>query len=363
MLHRGIRGRQYASALNELAPVAPQTNGSFGFRIGDCGQSAIRNLKSAIVFAFLFLFTTAEAQEGTHGARQDAGPESAGLYTAPLDAALRTEIEGLLKGRNYSRAEELLASAIEKNPASSQLLTLLGGILFLDGKYLNCAIAMKKSEALTPLDERSRFTLAMSYVLLKRSDWARPELEKLAAGDPQKALYRYWIARLDYDALQYPAAIAGLQKALQLDPGFVRARDNLGLCYEALGKHTEALENYKEAVRLNRQAPRGSPWPPLNLALLLLKSGKLDEAEAYVRESLRYDPAFAQAHCHLGVLLEKQRKPEEAVKELDQAATLDPAYPDPHYALARIYRKRGDLDKADKALATFLKLKSQEGKK
>src|SRR5216117_883489 len=95
----------------------------------------------------------------------------------------------------------------------------------------------------------------------------------------------------------------------------------------------------------------------------LVKSGKLDEAEAYLRESLRYDPAFAQAHCHLGVLLEKQRKPEEAVKELDQAATLDPAYPDPHYALARIYRKRGDLDKADKALATFLKLKSPEGKK
>src|SRR5438034_4232721 len=215
MLHRGIRGRQYASELNKPAPVAPETNGLFGFRIVDCEQCPIRNLKSAIVFALLFLFTTAEAQEGTHGARQDAATAPAGLYTAPLGAGVRAEIETALKTRRYSRAEELLASEIEKNPASSQLLTLLGGIFFLDGNYLNCAIAMKKSEALTPLDERSRFTLAMSYVLLKRSDWARPELEKLAAGNPQNALYPYWIARLDYDASQYPAAIAGLRKALR----------------------------------------------------------------------------------------------------------------------------------------------------
>ena len=346
-------------------------------RIADCGlrisfqprtlsirnpKSSIRNRKSAIRNLFVLLaFITAAARAQVPP--PDGTPAPGGLYTAPLGAGVRAEIETALKTRRYSRAEELLASEIEKNPASSQLLTLLGGIFFLDGNYLNCAIAMKKSEALTPLDERSRFTLAMSYVLLKRGNWARPELQKLVNTEPKKPLYPYWIARLDYDDTRYQAAIAGFQKALELDPGFVRAYDNLGLCYEALGKHTEAIKNYKEAVRLNRQAPHSSPWPPLNLALLLSKSGNLDEAEAYVRESLRHDPAFAQAHCHLGVLLEKQRKPEEAVKELDQAATLDPAYPDPHYALARIYRKMGELDKADKALQVFLKLKGEKEKK
>ena len=326
-------------------------------------SSFLTRHSSLAAMKLLVLLAFGTVSVGAQAPPPDGRPAPAGLYTAPLDAALRTEIETVLKTRNYSRAEELLESELEKNPGSPQLLTLLGGTFFLDGKYLNCAIAMKKADALTPLDERSRFTLAMSYVSLKRSDWARPELEKLAAGSPQNALYTYWIARLDYDASQYPAAIAALQRALRLDPGFVRAHDNLGLCYEALGKYAEAIESFKEAVRLNRQAPRGSPWPPLNLALLLSKLGHMQEVEAYLKESLRYDPGFAQAHYQLGVLLEKRQKPSEALEELDQAADLDPSYAEPHYALARIYRRMGEREKADKSIATFLKLKSQEAKK
>jgi tetratricopeptide (TPR) repeat protein len=89
----------------------------------------------------------------------------------------------------------------------------------------------------------------------------------------------------------------------------------------------------------------------------------VDEAEACLRESLRYDPAFAQAHYHLGVLLEKRQKPLEAIQALDQAGALDPSYPEPHYALARIYRKIGEREKADRSLKTFLKLKNEKEKK
>ena len=89
----------------------------------------------------------------------------------------------------------------------------------------------------------------------------------------------------------------------------------------------------------------------------------MDDVEAYLKESLRYDPAFAQAHYQLGVLLEKQQKPSEAIQELNQAAALDRAYPEPHYALARIYRKTGEREKSDQSLATFLKLKNEKEKK
>jgi Flp pilus assembly protein TadD len=89
----------------------------------------------------------------------------------------------------------------------------------------------------------------------------------------------------------------------------------------------------------------------------------MEEAKAYLGESLRYDPGFAQAHYQLGVLLDKQQRSSEAIQELDQAAILDPSSPEPHYALARIYRKTGEREKADKALAQFLKLKNEKEKK
>ncbi len=289
-------------------------------------------------------------------------PPSAGsipfnLDSARLEPALRVQIENALKARHYAMVETLLVSEIEKNPGSPELLKLLGGVFFLDGKYLNCAVAMKRAEALAPLDDRDHFTLAMAYVLLKRSDWARAELEKLVMSEPKNPLYPYWIARLDYDAAQYNSAIAGFQKTLRSDPGFVRAHDNLGLCYEALGRFSEAMESYGEAVRLNRDALRGSPWPALNFGILLTKMGNLEGAEASLREAVHLDAKLAQVHYQLGVLLEKRQRMQEAIEELNQAATLDPSYAEPHYALGRIYRKMGDREKAEKALAAFQKLK------
>jgi len=280
----------------------------------------------------------------------------------PLDPERRATLERALKTRDYAAAEKLLAAEIEQKPNSPELLKFLASVFFLDGKYLNTAVALKKAEALTPLDDSSRFTLALAYVILNHRDWARPELEQLAKSDPQNALYPYWLGRLDYDTMQFTSAVSHFQKALALDPNYMKTYDNLGLCYEALGKYDEAVKTYQEAIRRNRERPLSSAWPPLNLGALLIKLGRLAEAEAALRESLRYDPRFPQAHYELGLLLEKQKKDDEALAELRQATTLNPNYAEPYYALGRIYKRRGEMTNADAAWATFHKLKRETPK-
>lgn len=282
------------------------------------------------------------------------------LQGLPLDPARRARLEEAVKTRNYTRAETLLVEEIERNPKSSQLLTLLARIFFLDGKYLNSAVALKKAEALSPLDDGNRFTLAMSYIILDHRDWARPELERLARSDPKNALYPYWLSRLDYDAMQFNSAIAQAQKAIALEPTFAKAHDNLGLCHEALGQHDEAIRSYREAIRLNRERPTKSPWPALNLGALLVKLDRLEEAESYLRESLRYDPRFPRAHYQLALLLEKQKKDPEAIEELKLATAHDPSYPEPHFVLGRIYRKKGDTKNAETEWNTFQKLRKEQ---
>lgn len=282
--------------------------------------------------------------------------------SVPLDPSRRATIEESINARRYTRAEILLMEEIEKHSRSPELLTLLGGVFFLHGKYLNSIDAMKKAEALAPLDNRSRFTLAMSYIILNHEDWARPELEKLAQSDLRNALYPYWVSRLDYDANLLTSAVGNARKALELDPGFMKAYNILGLCYEALGRHDEAVGAYKEAIGLNRQRKLNSPWPPLNLGALLIKLGRLAEAEVLLRESLRYDPKLAQAHYRMGLLLAKKKKDSEAIQELTQAATLDPTYAEPHYVLGSIYEHNGDSKKAETAWSTFQKLKKQKRK-
>ena len=280
----------------------------------------------------------------------------------PMSEAERTELREAVKARNYARAEALLAAEIERQPKSAELLTMVGGVFFLDGKYLNCAVAMKKAEALAPLRARERFTLAMSYIIINHRDWARPELQKLADQDPRSPLYVYWLGRIDYDAMQFKAAEAHFQKALNLNPKFMKAYDNLGLTYEALAQYDDAVRVYQQAVLMNRSEAAPSPWPPLNLSTLLIKLGRLPEAETYLEESLKYDARFAKAHFQMGVLLEKQKKDQPACKELLEAVQDDPSYPEPHYLLGRIYTRQGNKPKADAEWQTFQKLKQETPK-
>lgn len=273
-------------------------------------------------------------------------------YSAPRDisdlqlgAAQRLELETALIQRDYRRAETILVDEAEREPKSvraSKLFVTVAGIFFLDGQYLNAAVAWKKAEAIAPLDDRSRFTLAMAYVKLNRRDWARPEMEKLAAGQPRNPLYLYWLGRLDYDGRNYASAIERFQKVIELDPKMMRAYDNLGLCYDYVGKFDEAVKSYNRAVELNRSQPKPSPWPHLDLAVSLISLNRLSEAEKNLREAIGYDPKLPQAHYQLGRVLEMQGQYDAAVPSLGRAANLDPAYAEPHYLLGRIYHRLGN---------------------
>lgn len=279
-----------------------------------------------------------------------------------IDRERRLRIAEALRAGAYDRAEALLLEIVEAEPRSPEALRLLGGVFFVQGRHLNAAIAFKKAEAIAPLDERSRFTLAMSYVTLGRRDWARPELEKLAEAHPRNALYPYWTARLDYDDGHYATAIDGLNRAVGLDPTLMRAHDNLGLCYDRLGRFDEAVGSFEEANRLNRGTPTPSAWPPLNYGVLLVGLGRYDEAEPLLRESLKANPRFPQAHYRLGVVLEKKGRAAEAVLELEEASRLDPDFAEPQYALSRLHRRQGDREKADRALERFREIKKAQGR-
>lgn len=350
-------------------------NGELGTEMGKqfpCSRSPLPTSHSPFVFfAFFALF----ASSSPFAMRQDAQtpaprqedspirgvpPATADL---PLDQVRRLEFEKAMRERDYKRAETILVKEAEGDPKSlraAKLLTKAGGIFFLDGQYLNAAIAYKKADTIAPLDEHSRFTMAMSYVKLNRRDWAKPELEKLYSLDPKNSLYPYWLARLDYDAQRYAAAIAGFQKVIELDPRMMRAYDNLGLCYDYLGKYDDAIASYSRAVELNRDQAQPSPWPHVNMAISLMAVNKMTEAENQLREALRYDARLPQAHYQLGQALERQGRYEEATESLKRAAALDLTYPEPHYALSRIYQRQGKSEEAKKSIERFQQLKKSK---
>jgi tetratricopeptide (TPR) repeat protein len=294
---------------------------------------------------------------------QDSTPRRFNASELSLNREQRAELQAVLDKKDYKSAEKLLVAEIERDPKSLRaagLLEFVGGIFFLDREYLNAAIAWKKSEAIAPLAEDSRFTLAMAYVKLRRPEWARPELQRLSESHPQTALYAYWLARLDYDEQKYQEAIAQLQKVTLFDPKMTRAYDLLGLCYDYLGRVQDAISIFSHAVQLNRVEAKPSPWPNLDMAIAQMEANELNGAETNLHEAISYDPQLAKAHYQLGRLREKQGKFPEAMDSLNTSASLDPTYPDPHYLLGRIYKRLGKTELANAEVKKFQELQKRE---
>jgi Flp pilus assembly protein TadD len=281
-----------------------------------------------------------------------------------IDPSLRFEIEDAISKKDLDKAEQLLVNEIQGNPNAPtfELLCYLGGVFFADHKYLNAAIAFKKAENFEPLDNGNRFTLAMSYVLLGRPDWARPELEKLASVAPENPLYGYWLARVDFDQGNYEPAIKQLLALVEKHPDFIRAYDRLGLCYERLDQKEQAVAYYKKAIELTSAQPEPWAWPYLNLGAYLIQTGDPQEAEHYLMEALKIDPDFAAAHYRLGMALEKLERFSESAVELRKASSLDPENPDPYWVLARVLRRLGDTEGAAQAVARYQELKAAQDK-
>ena len=264
-----------------------------------------------------------------------------------------------LAAHDYMEAEKLLINEIEPDPHSpraASLLAYLGSVYFLNHDYLNAAVAWKKSDTIRPLDASLEFSLAMAYIKISHPDWARPVLESLSAHYAKNALYPYWLGRLDYDAHHYPEAIPRFQQAIALDPTMGRAYDNLGLCYFYQNQNELAVKNFNQAIGLDRQFLRPSPWPYLNLAVAQQFMGHGQEAETNLREALRLDPNLATAHYHLGNLLQARGQLDAAVQEQLAAVRLDQNYAEPHVSLSHIYNQQGRKDAAEEEVRIYLRL-------
>lgn len=284
-------------------------------------------------------------------------PPIADLRLGPVRLA---QLNTALTKRDYKRAEAILLEEIEQDPKSersAKLLIAAGHIFFLDGEYLNSAIAWQKAQAIAPLDNQTKFSLAMAYIRLNQNNWAQHELHDLSSEEPKNALYLYWLGRMDYDAGKYESAITKFQRVTVLDPDMMRGYYSLGLCYDYLGRLDEAIQSYNHAIELNRKLKQPTPWPHLDLAISFISLNRLPEAEAQLREALTYDSNLPSIHYQLGIVFEREDRTDQAITSFEKAAELDPNYPEPHYSLGRIYQRQGKKSEAQKQIDRFKELR------
>jgi tetratricopeptide (TPR) repeat protein len=91
------------------------------------------------------------------------------------------------------------------------------------------------------------------------------------------------------------AAIADLERALLIRPGWYRARRTLAQALASAEETTRSEALFRELLAENHR----DPLPPSNLAVLLLQSGRRKEARELLLEALRRQPDFGPAKTNL----------------------------------------------------------------
>jgi tetratricopeptide (TPR) repeat protein len=176
-------------------------------------------------------------------------------------------------------------------------------------------------------------------------------------------------------------------------PNNFRAYVSLGVSFAEVGRHSEAMEVYRHADRLQpynaqlhyymgnalrdwgqldqavaefREAHRiagGDLHIVINLASTLSKIGQSGEAiEAYRRGLAMANPetspaAVAQARFNLGNELARQGALAEAEEEYRRAIETDPSYANAHYGLGLVLWRQNRRDEALEALYTALRIR------
>ena len=114
------------------------------------------------------------------------------------------------------------------------------------------------------------------------------------------------------------------------------AQFNLASLLDRTGRTEEAEKQYRDLIRFYPNLGVAH----LNLADLLAKSGMNKEAEQEYREAVRHDPNFLLSHYSLGIFLQKQERYEDAEMEFREAILCDPRLIHPRMALADLLGQR-----------------------
>ncbi len=148
-------------------------------------------------------------------------------------------------------------------------------------------------------------------------------------------------------------AIAAFRRAIELDPGFVDALNNLGGLLKIEGQREKAAECFTRALRLRPEQPATLR----HLAEVEVQMDRYDEAIGHFRAALEMKPDDADTLHGLGAALMDIDELDEARQLAERARRLAPQKVDVWLMLAKILRLQGRNDEAREVYDRLLEMK------
>jgi tetratricopeptide (TPR) repeat protein len=145
-----------------------------------------------------------------------------------------------------------------------------------------------------------------------------------------------------------------LQKAVAIFPKYGEAYAEIGRCYVQMNNRAAAEEAFKKAIEFTPRV-----YPAINLSILYVDEGRLDEAQQLITRLLPKNPTEPELYAALARIYFSQGRLHDAELAGLEAHSRGHESPDVHLILAKIYEGQGKRAALITQLRTYLEEKPE----
>ncbi|MBI2651746.1 tetratricopeptide repeat protein [Candidatus Woesearchaeota archaeon] len=185
-------------------------------------------------------------------------------------------------------------------------------------EWKNDLVLWSKTVETNPNNSRAHDNLGFTYEKIGKINEAKMEFEKAVELQPNNFRALANLGAIYAKLGQYNASIKILKKSIEINP-YHKTYDKLGLVYLDLKMEEDAIKQFNAAININPRYAKAHN----DLAAAYARIGKFDLAMGEFKEAIRLDKDYAEAHYNLGILFEFMKQNEEAKKEFEIAAGLE----------------------------------------
>ncbi len=287
---------------------------------------------------------------------------------APLSAYAAFGLARLaLAAGDPLRAAELLEAATAEAPRFGPAFRLLGDALAALGRHEDASRARRRADR-SPryapyldtlfyevIDESRSAALLLQQAstadLTTNAPWREHLVRRALALDPDDSDALFDLATMLRVLRRYEEALELLQRHRRLFPGDLQVVADIGRCLSG-------LRQYGAAEPVLRQALEGldTAETRYDLALVLDRVGRLDEAVAEYERALDWNPNHVDALINLAIALVREGLLARATRLVERAVAVDPDHADAQANLGALYLARGEREAAGRAFREALEL-------
>jgi tetratricopeptide (TPR) repeat protein len=206
--------------------------------------------------------------------------------------------------------------------------------------------------------EDAEILLGFGRVCLRMDllDDAEPALVKAASLKADGRAYQYTLAAAKVGKRQFEAARHLVEPLVDKQPADPQLQYALGSILYLEGRLDEAAAHLRESLRLQPEQLASQYY----LGLVVRDQGNDSEAIAILQKLLQQFPDHAASCEALGGLLMTALRYDEAERQLRQAIRLNPKLVKANYQLGLLLARMGRKDEADRQLALAASLREED---